>query len=471
MTRNSAWRANGTIKRTFSTAMIGLLVALPTLPVAAGMLTNPDFGAGTDGWLDNSSTGTTAVVDGVAQLTGGDGNHPYSATLMQGDDGSWSFSEPLTLPTEVTKLRFDALFEDIAVDPSETGGSLFSDYLIVDVFDALDFGLDLFFNPEIDINVAGSWLTIDLDISSLAGRDTALSFSLSDQNDGRNSRVYLDNVQLLTQPVPIATLNLLPGLNLVGAAFDPQRLPTLADLLSLLGTADQVEQILRYDAETGRFLGCAHAPDGTLIGDGCAVDLVDGEGLVINGATTWSIDYPSALGCSGIDVLPGLNLIALNCVRDGLDVGTLMAELGGDHTVAAIQRFDHRRGRWVSTAWLSGALVGENFAIEPETAYRLSMREAVTREPPSADAGPDTQVAVGANVQLGGAGSAQLTYQWTLVERPASSTATLSGADGSQPGFVADQAGTYEIELVVSDALMTSWPDRISVQAVESSPP
>jgi hypothetical protein len=90
--------------------------------------------------------------------------------------------------------------------------------------------------------------------------------------------------------------------------------------------------------------------------------------------------------------------------------------------------------------------------------------------PPVANAGPDQTRAVGATVTLTGAGSSDvngnpLTYAWTLTTRPATSTATLTGATTVSPTFVADLAGTYVASLVVNDGIVNSAPDTVSVVA------
>ncbi len=89
-----------------------------------------------------------------------------------------------------------------------------------------------------------------------------------------------------------------------------------------------------------------------------------------------------------------------------------------------------------------------------------------------ADAGADQAVEVAATVTLDGSASrafdgAPLSYQWTLSSLPASSTAALSDASAVKPTFVADQAGTYTLDLVVSNAGRVSSPDSVSITAAQ----
>jgi len=81
--------------------------------------------------------------------------------------------------------------------------------------------------------------------------------------------------------------------------------------------------------------------------------------------------------------------------------------------------------------------------------------------PPVANAGPDQSVAVGSVVQLIGSGSTDvngnaLTYQWSLAQKPAGSSAALTNATTANPFFIADVSGIYVAQLTVSDGHATS---------------
>ena len=89
-----------------------------------------------------------------------------------------------------------------------------------------------------------------------------------------------------------------------------------------------------------------------------------------------------------------------------------------------------------------------------------------------ADAGPDRAVEVGNTVTLDGSASrafdgVPLNYQWTLASRPAGSAAVLNNPGSVNPSFIADQAGSYTIDLVVTNAGRASAPDSVSITAAK----
>ena len=89
---------------------------------------------------------------------------------------------------------------------------------------------------------------------------------------------------------------------------------------------------------------------------------------------------------------------------------------------------------------------------------------------PTADAGPQQNVATGSLVTLDGSGSRDadndpLTYRWTLVSKPAGSSAVLSGDTQPNPSYTADMEGTYVMELVVNDGTVDSTPATVSITA------
>ena len=96
-------------------------------------------------------------------------------------------------------------------------------------------------------------------------------------------------------------------------------------------------------------------------------------------------------------------------------------------------------------------------------------------DPPTADAGPNQNVAQGALVQLTGAASSDpesqpLTYAWTLTGKPTGSTAVLSSSTIVNPTFTADLAGAYTARLIVNDGALPSAPAFVTITAANGLP-
>ena len=204
--------------------LLGLFL-ISALPVNAASFGNGDFSSGGTLWNTIADNGSVNIAGGQAVLETFSGQSVLApaATLLQGDDGNfWSSLgvDPFTLAVDANWLLFDAIFENLGRDGSESGGSLFSDALLVSLYDYDDVtgGMDLYFDPVIDSSVDGLLLSYALDVSSLKGRNIALSFELYDEDDLRDSRVTLDNVQFVASlpvPEPSALVLLLAGLPLL----------------------------------------------------------------------------------------------------------------------------------------------------------------------------------------------------------------------------------------------------------------
>ena len=95
---------------------------------------------------------------------------------------------------------------------------------------------------------------------------------------------------------------------------------------------------------------------------------------------------------------------------------------------------------------------------------------------PTAQAGADQEVGVGATVVVDGSSSsdlddALLTYSWRMVGAPANSTASLSTTTGPVTEFITDAEGEYIVGLVVNDGVQDSSEDFVIVRALGEAPP
>ncbi|MEA1889679.1 MAG: PKD domain-containing protein [Pseudomonadota bacterium] len=100
---------------------------------------------------------------------------------------------------------------------------------------------------------------------------------------------------------------------------------------------------------------------------------------------------------------------------------------------------------------------------------------------PVANAGSDQTVAPGQTVALDGSQSFDqdgdtLTYNWSMLEKPAASLASLTDPGISSPTFTADLSGRYITQLIVNDGFADSVPVTVttsvtSLNLIVLSPP
>lgn len=119
-------------------------------------------------------------------------------------------------------------------------------------------------------------------------------------------------------------------------------------------------------------------------------------------------------------------------------------------------------------------LVGFSESEENQNGVRAAIQQGIAIfEPgvsytPVARAGGSQEVLAGAQVQLDGTASTAngpLTYDWTLLMRPAGSQAVLLNAQGGRPTFTPDVAGQYLVTLTVRAGAVRSKEVSLLVQA------
>jgi len=104
------------------------------------------------------------------------------------------------------------------------------------------------------------------------------------------------------------------------------------------------------------------------------------------------------------------------------------------------------------------------------TVTTVSVTATVANAAPVANAGVNQSVVIASTVTLDGTASTDanndsLSYKWVLQSKPATSSATLTGATSAKPTFKADIAGTYVATLVVSDGKANSELAAVSILA------
>lgn len=103
----------------------------------------------------------------------------------------------------------------------------------------------------------------------------------------------------------------------------------------------------------------------------------------------------------------------------------------------------------------------------------VSITAAAANVAPVANAGTNQNVVLG-TVTLDGSTSSdangdKLTYKWTLISKPANSSATLTGDTTAKPTFVADRVGIYVASLIVNDGKLDSTVVTTTVTAATAN--
>jgi hypothetical protein len=122
----------------------------------------------------------------------------------------------------------------------------------------------------------------------------------------------------------------------------------------------------------------------------------------------------------------------------------------------------------VAGVYVASLVVNDGALRSPVTTTTITA--AVANSAPVANAGVAQNVTTGSVVTLDGSASADanrdvLTYSWTLVSRPTSSTATLSSTTSAKPTFSADISGVYLASLVVNDGALSSPVSTTTITA------
>ena len=118
--------------------------------------------------------------------------------------------------------------------------------------------------------------------------------------------------------------------------------------------------------------------------------------------------------------------------------------------------------------YLVGLIVNDGKVDSPVVVSTVTVAKLNT--PPVANAGANQNVSVATLTTLDGTASTDadqdsLSYSWTLISKPNTSTAALSSTISPKPTFTPDLAGTYVASLVVSDGKDRSTTAFITVVA------
>lgn len=114
-------------------------------------------------------------------------------------------------------------------------------------------------------------------------------------------------------------------------------------------------------------------------------------------------------------------------------------------------------------------------AVEFERPKLRGKAKRAVNTAPVADAGGDLAALVGSSLTLNASASSDpegdpLSYRWRLATVPVGSNVrTLTGEVSLEASFTPDVAGTYSVELFVSDGHLESLPDQVAISVTENA--
>jgi hypothetical protein len=158
------------------------------------------------------------------------------------------------------------------------------------------------------------------------------------------------------------------GFNLIAIPAEIMYKPDLRDWLPALGDSSEIEKVMVYDHNQGRFI--------TLVpGEGSNESFVlqGGEGLVVYATIEKDVAFTSIL-CTTDDLKPGFNLAGFACQQGSYSAFQLLSDLGSDN-VSGVQRYNSETGAFETAGFeADGKLAGIDFLIVPGEGYFVFMK-------------------------------------------------------------------------------------------------
>ncbi len=191
-------------------ALKGLLVLFLSFvsQMTQANVSNGDFSAGGANWgtfvygdpfvaQNATSDPSVSFSSGSAVLATGNG-YDNEVVICQGasscDVSGFPVISPFLIESNALTLEFDVAFLSLGSDVDEAGFSFFTDALNVQLWNPTDFLLDI----NIFVDTSGR---VSLDLADFAGTGAALFLRLYDEDDGFNTQVTIDNIEVITSAV------------------------------------------------------------------------------------------------------------------------------------------------------------------------------------------------------------------------------------------------------------------------------
>ncbi|MFH0726523.1 MAG: RHS repeat-associated core domain-containing protein [Pseudomonadota bacterium] len=159
------------------------------------------------------------------------------------------------------------------------------------------------------------------------------------------------------------------GFNLISIPGDISAKPDLKDWLADLGDNTDIEKVLGYDPQAGKYV--ALVPGNP---DNPSFTLKGGDGLIVNAKKEKIVTFDH-IQCLSYNLVPGTNLIGIACPESGYTAFKFLEAHQGQH-VTSIQRFAADKGAF-ETAGIDpqGIVAGIDFPIVAGEGYIVMKKE------------------------------------------------------------------------------------------------
>ncbi|MEW6378384.1 MAG: carboxypeptidase-like regulatory domain-containing protein [bacterium] len=172
-------------------------------------------------------------------------------------------------------------------------------------------------------------------------------------------------------------LRLTRGLNLISYPAGPEgSIDSAFDLLSLLGDANKVESISRYDTIQGKYISAGYTQDGKKRGSDFPISSQEGYTVYAKQPVTVNLKIQRAnLTSCTLNLKQGTNLVGIPVVMgDRYSSHDLLLDLG-PNTAGSLYHYNPAKGACEFTYWIGNHPGGEDFPIQMGEGYFI---EAIT---------------------------------------------------------------------------------------------
>ncbi len=457
--------------------VIAVLTNDTATPDTGETLTITEVTQGTNGAVAITGGGTSLTYTPNAAFNGLD---TFTYTISDGNGGS----DTATVTVTVSEANDPPVAVDDAETVTEDNGANAIDVLVNDTT-APDTGETLTITAVTQGTNGGTTaFTVSAvtytPAADFTGTDT-FTYTISDGNGGSDTATVTVTVTNVNDPPDAlddpATATEDGGANAIDVLANDTAAPDTVETLTITAVTQGTNGVV---ALTGGGTGLTYSPNANFSGsDTFTYTISDGNGGTDTASVSVTVtsvnDLPNALDDaetvvedSGITAIPVLanditapdtgETLTITAVTQGSNGGTVTFTAS---SVAYVPAAD-----FTGTDTFTYTISDGNGGSDTST---VTVTVTSVNDPPVANAGVDQTVTVNDTVQLNGVGSSDvegtaLTYLWSLTP-PGGSTAILSDPTIVNPTFVADQAGTYLIQLIVSDGTDASSPDAVTVTA------